>query len=1179
MFILKAIWAFLTSRWLWIFIGLTLLSWLIWIFGPIIAFGEAKPLAGEGTRMVIIGLLYLFWLIWWIKAKIKAFRANRMFMADLAPPPPKEFQPGEEELAEVSAKFQNTLAELDKRKLGSKKFLRDMPWYVIIGPPGTGKTTALKQSGLNFPFDLTDDLHGVGGTRNCDWFFTDDAVMIDTAGRYVEQESRPDVDSAEWLGFLDMLKKHRGARALNGVILTLSVETLLEGDQAIRTHGREIRKRLAELTERLEIRLPIYLMLTKADLIQGFVPFFEGLSTAEREQVWGATFPTDDKISPSDIGRELSALAANLERRMVPLLEAEDTLASRAEIFRFPAQIESLSAPLRLLVETIFGESRYEESAWLRGFYLSSATQEGTPIDRLMGSLAASFGLRPSYSTAPARFERRSFFLKDLLTEVIFQEAGLGTFDPVAVERRKWAWRGIAAAAAAVTVVAGLLFVLSFLTYRGEIKDQSAQLEGLRSDLTLVAAKQAPVDPLDLNAALGAMNNIGNARTPQTGGVLTALGPSADGELDYAYGLAYNRGLRNILEPRMVAMLEATMWREIRNPEYLLNALKVYQMMTGTAPVDVDFAAKWWAEELPKSAPVDPFPTPQAFEHQLAAFERMGTERTPIEPDNALVAQAQEIICSIPLSQRAYNALLSDPEIVALPEWIPASYAGPNAARVLTRRSGKTLRNGIAGAFTFNGFHEGVLKQVDEVANQAALDRWVFAGGCAESSDVTVAVLAEDILKLYYEDYIAQWDAFLRDITLAPMNDLRTATENLKDLSSDDSAMQRLLIATVTETELDKQDEDGGGGGVPPGVVGAATKRLGVVGKLFRRTARYVPTPSGGGADDAAKSGEQVSSHFKPIRAVVTEIDGIPPLLTDPIIALKALANELQTVAASPDPEAALVARGGLGELTGAVANQAAILPDPIDDWLVGIAGDTQNFTKDALQNELNAIWRAEVLPFCQAALANRYPFDAGSSIDVNVADFARIFGPGGLMDSFTNDKLMPVIDTTTRPWSWRQDVDLDPASLVPFERARSIRDGLFPGGAGPIMGFTLQPKSMSPNAGRMTLNIDGQSLVYFHNNALPVPMTWPGKDGTNVVTMSIAPVDGSAEVLISETGAWAWLRMIRKGQLTATSIPELFTLRIGGGGMATSFELRANSVDNPFDLKMFGSFTCPSNL
>ena len=57
------------------------------------------------------------------------------------------------------------------------------------------------------------------------------------------------------------------------------------------------------------------------------------------------------------------------------------------------------------------------------------------------------------------------------------------------------------------------------------------------------------------------------------------------------------------------------------------------------------------------------------------------------------------------------------------------------------------------------------------------------------------------MLKLYYEDFIAQWDALLRDIVLAPLTDLRTASENLKDLSSADSALKRLLTPVVLEVD------------------------------------------------------------------------------------------------------------------------------------------------------------------------------------------------------------------------------------------------------------------------------------------------------------------------------------------------------------------------------------------
>ena len=1179
MFILRFLWAVLTSRWLWTLIGLTLLSLIIWVFGPIVRVGESEPFASETVRIVLIALLVIFCLIWLIVAQRRAIRANRMFVAEIAAPAvEKSLSPGEQSVAAVGAKFQDVMAELKRRKLGGRKFLREMPWYVIVGPPATGKTTALRQSGLNFPIDLTDDLQGVGGTRNCDWFFTENAVLIDTAGRYVQQESQPDVDAAEWLGFLDLLKKHRGRRALNGVIVALSIDALSDGDEAIRAHGRKIRRRLTELNERLGIRLPVYLMLTKADLIKGFEAFFDGLSTSAREQVWGTTFALDQRVDGKTIAREISALATELERRLVPRLEDEDTLATRAEIFRFPAQLGSLSEPIEVLVDSMFGESRYEESAWLRGVYLTSATQEGAPIDRLTAALASSFGLPARRAMPVSRVEKRSFFLKNLLTDVIFKEAGLGTFDPQAQRRRAWIWRGAAAASGAAVLLAGLMFTLAYYDNRNAITAQAEQFEALQVPLTAVASSPASADPLDIELALAAMTEVANSRTEPPNRARDVFGPSAAPELLRAQTDTYNHALRNVLEPRMVALLEATMWRQIRDPEFLLGALKTYRMMTGLSQMDTQFAQDWWVNELPEFAPTAPFPTPDAEEHQLAAMQRMTVDDSYIAPDPALVAEALKSVCTISLPARAYKQLLADPAVAELKEWIPINFAGPNGAKVLARRSDKTLRVGIPGAYTYKGFHEAVLARLEDVAAQAALDRAVFAGGCSENAETSVSALSEDILKLYYEDFIAQWDSLLRDIRLAPLTDLNVASENLKDLSSADSALKRLVTAVVQETELTRSDE------APAGDNKAASKgaskllgKIGKIGKLAKTGAKLLPRA--GSAGEVDLTGALVAEHYKPLKGVIAEVDGQPPALDAAVVSLTALSNVLQTVAASPDPEEAIKKQGGLAELTGAVARQAQILPDPIDDWLGGIAGDTSGLTEKAVTSELNAIWRADILPFCQAALNNRYPFTPDSAVDVNVRDFARLFGPGGLIDAFINDHLISYVDTTSQPWKWRADFGLDDSALAAFEQARRIRDDLFPAGAGPVMSFTLEPKDLSPSVTRVTLNVDGQSIVYYNNATRPQPMTWPGKDGTGVITLAFQPIDGSPEVMVSETGSWAWLRMLRGGRFTGTALSDVYSLRLGAKSLYADFELRAASVENPYNLEMFKRLSCPPQI
>ena len=138
-----------------------------------------------------------------------------------------------------------------KQKRRSGHSLYDLPWYVIIGAPGSGKTTALVNSGLKFPIEQRSGkaaLRGVGGTRNCDWWFTDQAVLLDTAGRYTTQDSDASADSAAWAEFLALLRKYRGRRPINGVILTISAQDLMIQDTAAReTHVAAARRRLDEL--------------------------------------------------------------------------------------------------------------------------------------------------------------------------------------------------------------------------------------------------------------------------------------------------------------------------------------------------------------------------------------------------------------------------------------------------------------------------------------------------------------------------------------------------------------------------------------------------------------------------------------------------------------------------------------------------------------------------------------------------------------------------------------------------------------------------------------------------------------------------------------------------------------------------------------------------------------------
>src|SRR5205814_2528385 len=133
--------------------------------------------------------------------RLRARRANAQLAAVITQPPPQHERPSAE-ATKLRERFEEAVGTLTAGRDGQS--LYDLPWYVFIGAPGSGKTTALVNSGLKFPLAERfgkSKVKGVGGTRNCDWWFSDEAVFLDTAGRYTTQESNEEADRSAWTGF------------------------------------------------------------------------------------------------------------------------------------------------------------------------------------------------------------------------------------------------------------------------------------------------------------------------------------------------------------------------------------------------------------------------------------------------------------------------------------------------------------------------------------------------------------------------------------------------------------------------------------------------------------------------------------------------------------------------------------------------------------------------------------------------------------------------------------------------------------------------------------------------------------------------------------------------------------------------------------------------------------------
>jgi type IV/VI secretion system ImpK/VasF family protein len=344
--------------------------------------------------------------------------------------------PEHPEVARLRKRFDEAFGVLRRARFvgadGRHRAASDLPWYLVIGAPGSGKTAALLHAGLRFPLgDAPGEatLHRSGGTRDCDWWITDEAVLLDTAGRYTTDDLEN--DRAGWLGLLELLKQYRPRRPLHGVIATLSVYDLLHWtDDEIARYAGQMRERLTELQARLGARPPIYLVITKADLLAGFVEFFAELDAESRAQVWGVTFDRSEvHAEPHRVVQRFDEEFEHLERRLygtlLPRLQEERELQRRGAVYRFPQQFRGARPLLSTFLDVAFGSGWTGERPRLRGVYVASSTQEGSAIDRVVATLSRSFNLERKVQP-PNVGTGKAFFLRRLLREVIFAEAGLG---------------------------------------------------------------------------------------------------------------------------------------------------------------------------------------------------------------------------------------------------------------------------------------------------------------------------------------------------------------------------------------------------------------------------------------------------------------------------------------------------------------------------------------------------------------------------------------------------------------------------------------------------------------------------------------------------------------------------------------------------------------------------------
>ncbi|WP_303721781.1 type VI secretion protein IcmF/TssM N-terminal domain-containing protein [Malonomonas rubra] len=364
--------------------------------------------------LAIVGFIIsgLFFRKIWMRRREQKFvnqivEQDELQQANLSAPERQQRQ----ELQERWKEAIGTLKRSHLKKLGNPLYV--LPWYMVIGESGSGKTTAITSAKLSSPFAEAPRVSGLSGTKNCDWWFFDHSVILDTAGRYAipVDEGR---DKDEWLKFLRLLVKYRRKESLNGLIVSLPADKLLSADSvAIEDDAHSIRMRIQELMLALGVKFPVYLLVTKCDLIQGMTQFCDQLPESAQKQAMGYLNQGLDEATDKLVGLAVNSIVDRLRNLRLLLIHEHKKSQIAPELLLFPDEFAKLRSGLETFVRAAFKETPYQENPIIRGLYFSSGCQEGTPYSHFLNKL----GLISSKDVLPGT--SKGLFLHDFFSRIL----------------------------------------------------------------------------------------------------------------------------------------------------------------------------------------------------------------------------------------------------------------------------------------------------------------------------------------------------------------------------------------------------------------------------------------------------------------------------------------------------------------------------------------------------------------------------------------------------------------------------------------------------------------------------------------------------------------------------------------------------------------------------------------
>lgn len=995
---------------------------------------------------------------------------------------------------------EETVQFLKNSDLGSNKgAVYSLPWYLVIGTPKSGKSSLVLGSQLSFqtlPSQRQSEQKFIRPTRSVDWRVTNDAVFLDTAGRYQTEGA----DEDEWSALLETVKKHRGKRPLDGLLLVVSAERILHADEReVEETAKVLRARLDDARKRLNVKFPVYLIFTHADAIEGFRDSFSTSKQEGKNLVWGATIPlekTDNAQALFD--GEYEILQNSVMQRRLMRLSAPFPPVRQLRIFNFPLHFSAARRKLGAFVTTLFRPNPFSENPFLRGFYFTAVRGDRPKIDgnQTLTNFQQTVG--------------QSFFTEKFFRDVLFRDKDLvRTFQEQKQKPPIWSW--LLTVLGTVLVISLLGLAAASLYFNKKLLDEASEkgeavLSIYKAD---AASKVSPLEKTpektreeikaldDLREVLVRLDDYKREGAPwyMRFGLYSGDKIYLEKLLPIVYVNAVEqrfkepgvRKLKDDLNKFASSPLTGNAEEQDKIMEANFNLLTAYLMLSAEhkkraeSRTLISALEEYWITE--SKLPAD---LAETGKEQLKFYARQVDREQfpPITVDMALVEKVRQKLRNYPAVNRYYKR-----KVAEINKAVEEKNGAMTVEKMLAASGGNTSfiqgTHAVPGAYTLEG-NQLMKTAINEASQKLSEDDWVMnEKSAAQSNDVAT------LEKRYHRDYADQWKAFVKGLSVRQYNK-QSAEDTLFAFSNANSPVEILLKEVSRQTNLSAEPEQGWIDWLISYIPFRKANKTQTIGNTsveqeFRPLFEFI--------GEEGKQNAAVANYRRSIGSVANKYSRLVS------------ANEIDSLAEAPESvraskfgelgKAEAEIRSMLGAFNATSSGQeiALFLQEPLENLqaLLGV-GEKEQLAKN---------WSEKLLPLAKT-LEKGYPFESVEA-EADLKNLRSYLNPQtGELSKFFNERLKNYFETVDGQLKPKEssDIKFSDEFVAYLNNAFRLRRALY-GENGSTEKFEYDFKLNASKDAIIEVTIDGQPVK--SEDTASAKLTFPAATGQTGVLMKLA--------------------------------------------------------------------------